>query len=84
MNLKIPGVERKIATVTVSPTPTAMGNLNQPQKGQAKTYTVKAGEDLWDIAIKVYNNGYRWTDIAKANKLTNPSVIHSGNVLRLP
>ena len=84
VNLKIPGVERKVATITASPTPTAMANMNKPSQPQAKTYTVKAGEDLWDISVKVYGNGYRWTEIAKLNNLTNPSVIHSGNVLKLP
>ena len=49
-----------------------------------KTYTVVQGDDLWDIAMKQYGNGYRWVDIAKTNNLTNPDVIHSGNVLQLP
>lgn len=49
-----------------------------------KTYTVMKGDDLWDIAVKMYNDGYKWTEIAKANKLTNPNTIHSGNVLTIP
>lgn len=48
------------------------------------TYTVKAGDDLWDIAINIYQDGYRWVDIAKVNNLANPDIIHSGNVLTLP
>lgn len=47
-------------------------------------YTVVAGDDLWDISLKQYGTGYRWTDIAKANNLKNPNIIHSGNVLTLP
>ncbi len=48
------------------------------------TYTVKPGDTLWDIAVNIYQNGYRWVDIAQANKLANPNLIHSGNVLVLP
>ncbi|RJQ24668.1 LysM peptidoglycan-binding domain-containing protein [Candidatus Parcubacteria bacterium] len=48
------------------------------------TYTVKSGDDLWDIAIRAYGDGYKWTEIAQANKLENPNIIHNGNVLTLP
>jgi len=48
------------------------------------TYTVIRGDSLWDIAVSAYGDGYRWTDIAKANNLVNPNVIHVGNVLVLP
>lgn len=49
-----------------------------------KSYTVVHGDDLWNIAMKEYGDGYRWVDIAKANNLTNPNIIHAGNVLQLP
>ncbi len=49
-----------------------------------KSYTVKAGDTLWNVAVTTYQDGYRWVDIAKANNLTNPDIIHSGNVLTLP
>lgn len=84
MKLKIPGVEKKLATVTATPTPTAMSKLNRPSQQAPRTYTVKHGDDLWDVAVAVYHNGYRWTDIAKANNLANPNLIHSGNVLKIP
>ncbi len=48
------------------------------------TYTVKKGDYLWNIAIRAYGDGYKWVEIAKANNLANPSLIYSGNVLRLP
>lgn len=49
-----------------------------------ETYTVAHGDTLWSIAVKVYNNGYRWVDIAKENNLSNPDYIHTGNELKLP
>jgi nucleoid-associated protein YgaU len=51
---------------------------------KSATYTVQAGDTLWSIAERRYNDGYRWLEIARTNKLTNPDVIHVGNVLRLP
>jgi len=47
-------------------------------------YTVVRGDTLWDIAVAAYGDGYRWTDIAEANNLVNPDLIHAGNVLTLP
>lgn len=50
----------------------------------AKTYTVVRGDTLWKIAIAMYNDGYKWVEIAQSNKLANPNLIHPGNVLTLP
>jgi putative chitinase len=49
-----------------------------------KTYTVVAGDHLWGISEKMYKSGYNWVDIAKANNLANPSVIHVGVKLTIP
>lgn len=35
---------------------------------KSKTYTVKSGDCLWNIAKKFYGNGAKWTTIYKANK----------------
>jgi nucleoid-associated protein YgaU len=51
---------------------------------QIKKYIVKRGDYLWAIAEKEYNNGYRWVDIARANNLANPNIIHAGNELIIP
>nr|MBI5455591.1 LysM peptidoglycan-binding domain-containing protein [Candidatus Levybacteria bacterium] len=49
-----------------------------------QSYTVKAGDDLWSIAEKIYGSGYNWIDLAKANKLENPSVLYVGTKLSVP
>ncbi len=48
------------------------------------TYIVQKGDDLWGIAVRAYGDGYKWTDIAKANNMSNPGLIFSGNVLQIP
>ena len=48
-----------------------------------ESYTVVAGDSLWKIAVRAYQDGYKWPEIAKANNIVNPGLIHPGNVLRL-
>lgn len=48
------------------------------------SYKVVKGDNLWDIAVRAYGDGYKWSEIAKANKLTNPDLIFSENVLKVP
>lgn len=69
---------------TQTPTPTVDAPVKAEDTSKDKTYTVKHGDNLWKIAVEVYGDGYRWTDIANANNLLNPSVIHTGNVFVLP
>lgn len=47
-------------------------------------YTVEPGDSLWSIAQSVYGDGDKWIEIAKANNLSHPSVIHHGNELTIP
>lgn len=47
------------------------------------SYTVAKGDSLWEIAVRAYGDGYRWVDIAKANNLVNPSLIHPGNIFKI-
>ena len=59
----------------------AMVEVKRPADGK---YTVKKGDSLWSISTATYGTGFRWTEIAKANNLAHPNVIHIGNVLMLP
>ena len=76
--LVIPSVTPAPSTVT----PTAVQAQSNAISGN--TYTVKSGDSLLDIALRAYADGYQWTKIATANNLANPSLIFSGNVLRIP
>lgn len=52
----------------------------------AKTYTVKAGDTLWALASKYYGSGAQYAKIYEANtdKVSNPNLIHVGQVLTIP
>jgi len=51
-----------------------------------KTYTVKSGDCLWNIAKKYLGDGGRYTEIYSLNKskIKNPNLIYPGQVLTLP
>lgn len=84
--LVIPDLEKE-----VEESDTAMVDQNVTVKAAntnnsitAATYEVVHGDNLWDIAVRAYGDGYKWVEIAKENNLANPDLIHSGNVLVLP
>lgn len=78
--LSIPNVEAKTATVS-TPEQTELA----PEVSiSGSTYTVVKGDSLWDISVRAYGDGYKWVEIARENKLVNPNLIHSGNILILP
>ena len=51
---------------------------------EGRYYTVTRGDTLWGIAKKFYGNGSRYPEIAKANNISNPDIIHTGQVLLIP
>lgn len=73
---------------TVSPTQTPEAEIDeqkQPvQDVEGDSYTVVKGDSLWKIAERAYGDGYKWVEIARANNLINPDLIHAGNVFVIP
>lgn len=47
-------------------------------------YTVKEGDTLFTIAEKYYQDGKKFTEIVKANNLTNPDQIETGQIIEIP
>ena len=89
-----PPIATGTAMLATTPTPAATSEVT-PASGQissgtsvtqpaGKTYTVVRGDNLWNISIAQYGNGYKWVDIARENHLVNPNLIHAGNVFTLP
>lgn len=70
------------ATATVKKEEPRVDNTVKP-----KTYTVKSGDCLWNIAKKFYGNGALYTKIYNANKSViggNPNLIYPGQVYTIP
>jgi len=73
-------------------------SVRQPQKENGKLasgnkianvneYTIVKGDNLWEIAVAVYGDGYQWLKIYQANyeKIgSNPGLIFVGTALLLP
>ena len=61
------------------PTPAAI-------EGQTKKtiYVLPEGESLWDVAVKFYGDGYRYTEIIEANELPDPDYVPPGTSLIIP
>lgn len=78
--LVIPKVEARQPTVSqATASPAQSQNTISGNK-----YTVVKGDTLWDISVRAYQDGYRWVEIAEANNLSNPNIIHPGNALTIP
>jgi nucleoid-associated protein YgaU len=50
----------------------------------ARTYTVESGDTLWAIAERFYGDGNKYQVIADASGISNPDLIHPGQVLTIP
>jgi len=74
--LTLPDVEPKMVT--------AAEEIEASETISGGTYTVVRGDNLWDIAVRAYGDGYKWVEIASENNLANPDLIHAGNILTLP
>ncbi|MDO8621307.1 MAG: LysM peptidoglycan-binding domain-containing protein [Candidatus Levybacteria bacterium] len=78
--LEIPKLQAKTSEAN------AEKSFEQPANSSitGNTYAVVKGDNLWEIAVRAYGDGFRWVDIAKANNLVNPNLIHSGNIFKIP
>lgn len=47
-------------------------------------YKVKDGDTLYQIAQTYYQDGYQYTEVAKANNLTDPNSLEVGQILDIP
>ena len=79
---------KTVKVVVKQETPKATVETQRPAETapQKKTYTVKKGDCLWNIAKKYLGNGAKYTEIYNLNKdkIKNPNLIYVGQVLTLP
>lgn len=50
---------------------------------EGSEYIVVEGDNLWDISVRAYQDGYRWPDLARENNIANPDIIEVGQILTL-
>lgn len=81
VEVRKPVVAEKVQAVKKT-TVIAQNKVLEPISGG--TYSVVRGDNLWTIAVRAYGDGFKWTQIAKENKLVHPNLIHAGNLLILP
>lgn len=55
-----------------------------PPPPAPRTYTVVSGDTLWAIAERYYGDGSKYPQIAQASGISNPDLIHPGQVLTIP
>lgn len=66
---------------------TASGNMAIDPGAGTKTYVVKSGDSLSEIAQREMGDGDRWKELYEANKDAigdNPDLIHAGTELTIP
>jgi len=58
----------------------------QTETIEGDSYMVVKGDNLWEIAVKAYGDGYSWTKIWEANRnvLNSPGLLEIGMSLELP
>ena len=58
----------------------------EPKAKSYETYTIKAGDTLWGLAVKYYKDGSKYTKIYNANKdiIKNPNKLTIGWKIKIP
>ena len=69
----------------VAPPPAPAPEPSAPLAEKQRSYTIKPGDTLWDIANTFFKDPFLWPFIWKANpSITNPDLIYAGNTLAVP
>lgn len=94
MELRIPKVTAKKMTVREAEAKEIVvknGNFEQVKNKPNLTidtgiYVTIKGDSLWDIAVRAYGDGFKWTKIYWANRklIGNPDVIYANIKLTIP
>lgn len=74
-----------VAQMAAALTRGGQGAPTPPTGGFVHTYTVRPGDNLHIISLRVYGTAADWEVIALANpQISDPNIIHPGDVLTIP
>lgn len=62
----------------------AIPTVSSEITGNGKTYTVQQGDSFWKIAAEQLGSGIRYKEIIKLNNMKASTIIHPGDILKLP
>lgn len=84
-NLKRPGL-LAAGQKLILPEATVGEQTLPPVKIESGSYKVVRNDNLWNICVKVYGDGFRWTEVWKnnKNKLRDPNKLEIGMILIMP
>lgn len=88
-NLKNPSVlavgqELRLPKVAIKQIETMAVAKAELPKIEGDSYIVVKGDNLWNISVRAYADGYKWSEISRFNELRNPGYIEVGQVIKLP
>ncbi|QQE11930.1 LysM peptidoglycan-binding domain-containing protein [Planctomycetota bacterium] len=81
--LQVPA-SQQVQFTEPAPQPTYTAPEPAPTRSRASSYIIKDGDNLWQIAIRVYGDGQKWTDIKAANPGLNENRLIPGKKINLP
>ena len=74
----------KTATNKVASSTSVKSSTDKDKGTSQRTYIVRQGDTLWELAEKYYGKGTLWEQIAKANKIKNPRALKVGQKIIIP
>ena len=82
LSLVLPKVIPLLTKISSKETGQIKGNASPTKK--VRTYIVQPGDQLFQIAEKIYGSGLNMQDIMKTNKINDPNQIEVGQKLIIP
>lgn len=61
-----------------------VGTKSLESPDTTKYRTVHQGDALWSFSAREYGEAGQWREIARANRMENPRLLHSGDTIALP